>query len=207
MTLQTLREKQLYEKFKKYEFWLDEIVFLGHIINKDGIFVDPHKIKAIINWPTPTNVPEVHNFMGLVGYYQRFVRDFSKIVVPLTQLTRKREPFEWMDQRESVFQELKTRLTIAPILTIPSGTEGFVIFSDASYMGLGCVLMQNGKVIAYASRQLRPHEKNYPTHDLELATVVFALKIWHHYLYEAKCEVYINHKSLKYFFIQKELSM
>uniref|UniRef100_A0A493TFV0 Reverse transcriptase/retrotransposon-derived protein RNase H-like domain-containing protein n=1 Tax=Anas platyrhynchos platyrhynchos TaxID=8840 RepID=A0A493TFV0_ANAPP len=116
--------------------------------------------------------------MGLAGYYRRFVKDFSKLAVPLTQLTRKGQPFEWNSERESAFHELKTRLTTAPILTLPSGTENFVIFSDASYKGLGCVLMQNGKVIAYASRQLRPHEKNYPTHDLELAAVVFALKIW-----------------------------
>ena len=132
--------------------------------------------------------------------FRSFVKDFLKLAVPLTQLTRKGQPFEWNSKRESAFHELKTRLTTAPILTLPSGTENFMIFSDASYKGLGCVLMQNGKVIAYASRQLKPHEKNYPTHDLELAAVVFALKIWRHYLYGAKCEIYTDHKSLKYFF-------
>ncbi|XP_028112931.1 uncharacterized protein LOC114311047 [Camellia sinensis] len=108
----------------------------------------------------------------------RFVKDFSKLAMPLTQLTQKNVQFDWNDQRESTFQKLKTRLVTALILTLPNGTDGFQIYSDASYKGLGCVLMQNGKVIAYASRQLRPHEKNYPTHDLELAAVVFALKIW-----------------------------
>ena len=127
--------------------------------------------------------------------------------MPLTQLTQKNMPFDWNEQREAVFQELKTRLVTAPILTLPNGTDGFQVYSDASYKGLGCVLIQNGKVIAYASRQLRPHEKNYPTHDLELAAVVFALKIRRHYLYWVTCEVYTDHKSLKYFFTQKELNM
>lgn len=95
----------------------------------------------------------------------------------------------------------------APVLTIPEGSEGFVIYSDASKQGLGCVLMQHGKVIAYASRQLKQHEQNYPTHDLELAAVVHALKIWRHYLYGGKCDIYTDHKSLKYFFTQKELNM
>ena len=135
------------------------------------------------------------------------MKDFSKTALPLTQLTQKGIPFDWTDQRESAFQELKTRLVTAPILTLPSGTNGVTIFSDASHKGLGCVLMQNGKVIVYASRQLRPHEKNYLTHDLELVAVVFALKIWRHYLYGATCEVYIDHKSLNFFFTQKELSM
>ena len=145
--------------------------------------------------------------MGLAGYYRRFVKDFSRIATPLTQLTRKNVPFEWNEKREKSFQILKKRLVSAPILALPSGTEGFTIYSDASHRGLGCVLMQHGKVIAYASRQLRPHEKNYPTHDLELAAVVFALKIWRHYLYGVTCEVFTDHKSLKYLFTQKELNM
>ena len=145
----------------------------------------------------------MHNFLGLAGYYQRFVEGFSKIAMPLTQLTRKGVMFRWTDMCERSFQELKKRLTSAPILSIPSGTGGFVIYSDASKNGLGCVLMQNGKVIAYASRQLKEYEKNYPTHDLELAAVVFALKIWRYYLYGERCQIYTDHKSLKYFFTQK----
>ncbi|XP_028120977.1 uncharacterized protein LOC114318317 [Camellia sinensis] len=207
LILQTLREKKLYAKLKKCEFWLQEVAFLGHVVIKEGVSVDPHKVEAIVNWPTPTNVTEIRSFMGLAGYYRRFVQNFSKIAVPLTQLTRKGVAFEWSEERESAFQELKTRLTTAPVLAFPSSTEGFVIYSDASHKGLGCVLMQNGRVIAYASRQLKPHEKNYPTHDLELAAVVFALKIWRHYLYGTTCEVYTDHKSLKYLFTQKELNM
>ncbi|KAL5570732.1 hypothetical protein UlMin_020329 [Ulmus minor] len=205
--LQTLRENKLFAKFKKCEFWLGNVSFLGHIISKEGIAVDPGKIEAIKSWPTLTNVKEVRSFLGLAGYYRRFVEGFSKIASPLTQLTRKNVKFQWFDERERSFQELKKRLITAPILTIPDGNEGMVVYSDASKMGLGCVLMQHGKVIAYASRQLKDYEKNYPTHDLELAAVVFALKIWRHYLYGVKCEIFTDHKSLKYFFTQKELNM
>ena len=118
--------------------------------------------------------------------------------MPLTQLTKKGAAYEWTNERESAFQELKTRLVTAPVLVLPSANEEFQIYSDASHKGLGCVLMQEGKVIAYASRQLKPNEKNYPTHDLELAAVVFALKIWRHYLYGTSCQVFTDHKSLKY---------
>ena len=118
----------------------------------------------------------------------------------MTRLTQKRVKFEWTEDCEQSFQELKQRLVSAPILTIPTGDEGFTIYSDASKKGLGCVLMQHGKVVAYASRQLKPYEQNYPTHDLELAAVIFVLKIWRHHLYGAQCEVFTNHKSLKYIF-------
>ena len=113
----------------------------------------------------------------------------------------------WTKECEKIFQELKQRLVTAPVLTIPSNLGGFVIYSDASKKGLGRVLMQHGKVIAYASRKLKSYEQNHPTHDLELATVVFALKIWRHYLYGERCEIYTDHKSLKYFFTKKELNM
>ena len=135
------------------------------------------------------------------------MQDFSKIVVPLTKLTRKNEKFVWTEKCEESFQELKKRLVTAPVLVLPDEKGEFVIFSDASYKGLGCVLMQHGKVIAYASRQLKPHEQKYPTYDLELAAIVFALKIWRHYLYGEKCEIYTDHKSLKYIFTQNELNM
>ena len=115
--------------------------------------------------------------------------------------------YEWGTEQQNAFEELRRRLTQAPVLTLPDGCEDLVIYSDASYQGLGCVLMQRGKVIAYASRQLKTHEANYPTHDLELAAVVFALKLWRHYLYGAKCTIYTDHKSLKYFFEQKDLNM
>ena len=176
------------------------MVFLGHVISRDGITVDPSKIEAIVNWAVPTNVSEVRSFLGLTGYYRRFVEGFSRIVTPLTRLTRKNAKFDWTKECERSFQELKQRLVFALVLTIPSSSGGFVIYSDASHKGLGCVLMQHGKVVAYASRQLKNYEQNYPTHDLELAAVVFALKIWRHYLYGERCEIYIDHKSLKYIY-------
>ncbi|XP_028088559.1 uncharacterized protein LOC114289104 [Camellia sinensis] len=149
MTLQTLREKQLYGKLKKCEFWPDEVTFLGHVINKNGISVDRQKIEAIVDWHTPTNVTEVRSFMGWPGYYWRFVKDFSKIAVPLTQLTRKGEPFEWTDQRESAFQELKTRLTIAPILTIPSGKANTIAdaLSRKNVGNLACLLTDQEELL------------------------------------------------------------
>nr|GEY04579.1 RNA-directed DNA polymerase, eukaryota [Tanacetum cinerariifolium] len=134
-------------------------------------------------------------------------KGFSRLALPLTQLMRNGEKFVWMDEREESFEELKQRLVSASILTLPSGSGGFQIYNDASKKGLGCVLMQHGKVIAYASRQLKPYEVNYLTHDLELAAVVFALKIWRHYLYGEACDIFTDHKSLKYIFTQRELNM
>ncbi|XP_063942791.1 uncharacterized protein LOC135150428 [Daucus carota subsp. sativus] len=205
--LEILRKKKLYAKFSKCEFWLEEVQFLGHIVSREGIKVDPAKIEAIMNWERPKTPTEIRRFLGLAGYYRRFVRDFSRIATPLTKLTRKNEKFIWNEKCEESFQDLKKRLVSAPVLSLPDDQGNFVIYSDASYKGLGCVLMQHDKVIAYASRQLKPHEQKYLTHDLELAAIVFALKIWRHYLYGEKCEIYTDHKSLKYIFTQKELNM
>ena len=140
----------------------------------------------------------------MAGYYRRFVRDFSKITRPLTQLTKKDVQFVWHDQCDEGFRILKTQLTSAPILALPDGESEFELYTDASKNGLGCVLMQNGRVIAYASWQLKTHEINYPTHDMELAAIVFALKIWKNYLYGTNFKVLSDHKSLKYIFTQRE---
>ncbi|RVW24900.1 Retrovirus-related Pol polyprotein from transposon 17.6 [Vitis vinifera] len=177
IVLQTLRDNRLYAKLKKCEFWLDRVSFLGHVVTKDGISVDLGKVDGMSNWRRPTTVTEIRSLLGLAGYYRWFIEGFSKITLPLTSFTQKGVKFEWSDDCERSFQELKNRLVTTPILTIPSGSGGFVVYSDASHQGLGCVLMQHGKVVAYASRQLKPYERNYPTHDLELAAVVFALKI------------------------------
>ncbi|KAL0559024.1 hypothetical protein IC582_003613 [Cucumis melo] len=207
IVLQTLRDNKLYAKFSKCEFWLKQVSFLGHVVSKVGVSVDPAKIEAVTGWTRPSTVSEVRSFLGLAGYYRRFVENFSRIATPLTQLTRKGAPFVWSKECEDSFQNLKQKLVTAPVLTVPDGSGSFVIYSDASKKGLGCVLMQQGKVVAYASRQLKSHEQNYPTHDLELAAVVFTLKIWRHYLYGAKIQIFTDHKSLKYFFTQKELNM
>jgi hypothetical protein len=207
LVLGTLREHQLYAKFSKCEFWLKEVGFLGHVISAGGVSVDPSKIKSIMERKAPTNPTEVRAFLGLAGYYQKFVEGFSSIARPLTQLLKKEKKFEWTQKCEQSFQELNKRLVSAPILTMPDITKSFHVYCDASKLGLGSVLMQEGKVIAYLSRQLRPHELNYPTHDLELAAVVHALKTWRHYLMGNRCEIYTDHKSLKYIFSQKELNM
>ena len=204
---QILRENLLYAKFSKCQFWLDSVAFLGHVISAEGVYVDPQKIEAIVNWKPPTNVTEIRSFLGLAGYYQKFVEGFSKLAAPLTKLTRKEEKFVWSEACQQSFDELKRKLTSAPVLTLPSGQDGYTVYCDASRQGLGCVLMQHENVIAYASRQLKKHEQNYPTHDLELAAVVFALRIWRHYLYEVPCRIFTDHKSLQYLFTQKELNM
>ncbi|KAL4022940.1 hypothetical protein IC575_016686 [Cucumis melo] len=185
MVLQTLRDNKLYAKFSKCEFWLKQVSFLGHVVSKAGVSVDLAKIEACISWPRPSTISEVRSFLGLAGYYRRFVENFSPIATSLTQLTRKGAPFVWSKACEDSFQNLKQKLVTASVLTVPDGSGSFMIYSDASKKGLGCVLMQQGK----------------------LAAVVFALKIWRHYLYGEKIQIFTDHKSLKYFFTQKELNM
>lgn len=207
IVLQILRENRLYAKFKKCEFWLDHVTFLGHVVSGRRVEVDPSKIESVMSWNRPANPTEIRSFLGPAGYYHRFIKGFSQISSPLTKLLRKGVEFVWTATYEKSFQELKNRLTTTPVLALLESGEEYVMYCDASKSGLGCVLMQKGRVIAYASRQLKSHEENYPTHDLELGAVVFALKIWRHYLYGSKCVLYSDHKSLKYLFTQKELNM
>jgi hypothetical protein len=149
----------------------------------------------------------IQSFLRLAGYYRSFIEGFSKISKPMTELLKKDKKFDWMPACEASFQELKKRLTTAPILVMPDMEKPFSIYCDASGQGLGCVLMQDGHVVAYASRQLRKHDVHYPTHDLELAAVVHALKNWRHYLIRKRCELYMDHKSLKYIFTQLNLNL
>ncbi|GJU85397.1 putative reverse transcriptase domain-containing protein [Tanacetum coccineum] len=183
------------------------VQFLGHVIDSQGIHVDPAKIESIKDWASPKSPTEIRQFLGLAGYYRRFIEGFSKIAKPMTKLTQKKVKFEWGDKQETTFQLLKQKLCSAPILALPEGSKDFIVYCDASIKGLGAVLMQREKVIAYASRQLKIHEKNYTTHDLELGAVVFSLKLWRHYLYGTKCTVFTDHKSLQHILNQKELNM
>ncbi|GJW78293.1 putative reverse transcriptase domain-containing protein [Tanacetum coccineum] len=205
--LELLKKEELYAKFSKCEFWIPKVQFLGHVIDNKGIHVDPAKIESVKDWASPKTPTEIRQFLGLAGYYRRFIEGFSKIAKPMTKLTQKKVKFEWGDKQEAAFQLLKQKLCTAPILALPEGSEDFIVYCDASKKGLGAVLMQREKVISYASRQLKIHEKNYTTHDLELGAVVFALKIWRHYLYGTKCTLFTDHKSLQHILNQKELNM
>ncbi|KAL0559353.1 hypothetical protein IC582_003962 [Cucumis melo] len=150
--LHTLCDKQMYAKFRKCEFLLEQVVFLGHVVSAKGVSVDPQKVEAIVNWERLTSATEVRSFLGLARYYRCFIKDFSRLALPLTALTRKNAKFEWSDRCEQSFKELKKRLVTAPILALPVTGKDYVIYCDASRQGLGCVLMQYGNVIAYASR-------------------------------------------------------
>ncbi|GKB11802.1 putative reverse transcriptase domain-containing protein, partial [Tanacetum coccineum] len=171
--LELLKKEELYAKFSKCEFWINTVKFIGHVIDSNGIYVDPAKIETVKNWASPTTPSEIRQFL----------------------------------EQETAFQLLKQKLCAAPILALPEGSNDFMVYCDAFIKGLGAVLMQRMKVIAYASRQLKIHEKNYTTHDLELGAIVFALKIWRHYLYGTKCVVFTDHKSLQHILDQKDLNM
>ncbi|GJR64600.1 putative reverse transcriptase domain-containing protein [Tanacetum coccineum] len=175
LILELLKKEELYAKFSKCEFWIPKVQFLGHVIDRKGIHVDLAKTLSIkrlgILLSNPT---EIRQFLGLAGYYRRFIEGFSKIAKSVTKLTQKNVKFDWGEKEETAFQLIKQKLCSAPILALPKGSKNFIVYCDASHKGLGVVLMQNEKVIAYASRQMKIHEKNYTTHDLELGAVVFA---------------------------------
>ena len=152
LVLQKLREHQLYVKFSKCEFWLKEVSFLGHIISNGGVAVDPKKVRDVLSWKPPKDVSEIRSFLGMAGYYRRFIEGFSKLAKPMTALLEKNAKFAWTKQCQDSFEELKKRLTSAPVLILPDLTKSFSIYCDASWQGLGGVLMQEGRVVAYASR-------------------------------------------------------
>ncbi|GJR35765.1 reverse transcriptase domain-containing protein [Tanacetum coccineum] len=174
--LELLKKEKLYAKFSKCEFWIPKVQFLGHVIDSRGIHVDPAKIESIKDWASPKTPTEIRQFLGLAGYYRRFIEGFSKIAKSMTKLTQKGIKFDWGEKEENAFQLIKQKLCSAPILALPEGSEDFM-------------------------------ENNYTTHDLELGSVVYALKIWRHYLYETKCTMFIDHKSIQHILDQKELNM
>jgi hypothetical protein len=207
LVLQKLRDNQIYTKYSKCEFCIDKVPFLRHIISNGGISVDPAKVKEIVAWSIPNTVTEVWSFLRLAGYYWRFIEGFSKIAKPMTSLLEKGREFKWDKKCQDSFDQLKMRLMSPLVLVMLDIQKGFDIYCDACGQGLGCVIIQQGHMIAYVSRQLRKHELNYPTHDIELAAVVHALKIWRHYIMGTKCQVYTDQNSLKYIFTQKDLNL
>nr|GEW62645.1 putative reverse transcriptase domain-containing protein [Tanacetum cinerariifolium] len=174
LILELLKREELYAKFSKCEFWIQKVQFLSHVIDSHGIHVDPAKVESVKDWASPKTPTKICQFLGLAGYYRRFIERFSKIIKSMTKLTQKKVVFDWGDKQEEAFQVLKEKSCSAPILALPEGAKNFVIYCDASHKGLGVVLMQNKKVIAYASRQLNIHEKKYTTYNLELGAVVKA---------------------------------
>ncbi|GJW88175.1 putative reverse transcriptase domain-containing protein [Tanacetum coccineum] len=198
-----------YHQLRVYKSYLDKfvIVFIDDILlySKNKQEHEEH-LKLILELLKKEELYAKFS-KCLAGYYRRFIEGFSKIVKPITKLTQKKVNFEWGDKQETAFQLIKQKLCNALILALPKGSEDFIVYCDASKKGLGAVLMHREKVIAYASRQLKIHKKNYTTHDLELGAVVFSLKLWRHYLYGTKCTVFTDHKSLQHILNQKELNM
>jgi len=183
------------------------VKFLGHTISDQGISVDPSKVQEVMDWKPPTSVHQIRSFLGLAGYYRRFIPDFSRIAKPMTELLKKGVKYIWDAKCDEAFHTLRAHLTTTLVLAQLDNSKPYDVYCDASGTGLGCVLMQENRVIPYASRALQPHELNYPTHDLELVAVIHALKSWRHYLMGTHCNIYTEHKSLKYIFIQSDLNM
>jgi hypothetical protein len=188
------------------EFWIKEVPFLGHMVSPEGIAVDLGKVKEVLERKPPTTVSEIQSFLELAGYYRRFIPNFSKIAKPITVLLKKGNKYVWSEACDEAFKHLKKLLTTSPVLAQADTTKPFDVYCDASGTDVGGVLLQEGHVISYSSRQLRRHEEHYPTHDLELAAVVVALQRWHHSLLGNVVHIYTGHKSLKYIFTQPDLN-
>src|SRR5690606_10606265 len=176
------------------------VQFLGHVVSKTGVTVDPNKVKSILEWPPLTCVNDVQSFMGLINYYRRFIPNLAKIAAPLTELLKKEKPFIWSDQQSTAFEELKRKVTEAPVLAIFDPKRPIAVHTDASQFAVGAVLMQDERPIAYESRKLSSEEINYPVHEKEQLAVVNALQKWRVYLHGRKepFQVYTDHESLKY---------
>jgi len=208
--LKRLREHKLYAQRQKCKFGLSQVDYLGHIITRDGISMDPSKTRAIIGWPTPTSVTEVRQFLGLAGYYRRFIKDFSGITAPLTDLQRKGTPWQWGPQEHRAFDALKTAITSAPVLRPFDPDKPTSISIDASGTAIGAVLTQGTgadiRPVAFESRKLTPAEKNYPTHEREQLAIMHALRLWRHYLLGKQFTIKTDNSALQYLRTQKNLS-
>ncbi|WZZ08423.1 hypothetical protein YC2023_094344 [Brassica napus] len=204
--LDVLRKESLFANLKKCTFGTDHLVFLGFIVGADGVKVDPEKVRAIQEWPIPKTISEVRSFHGLAGFYRRFVKDFSTIAAPLTEVIKKEVGFKWGEAQELAFQCLKEKLTNAPLLILPDFNKTFEIECDASGIGIGAVLMQEKRPIAYFSEKLGGATLNYATYDKELYALVRALQTWQHYLWPKEFVIHTDHESLKYLKGQNKLS-
>jgi hypothetical protein len=214
LVLDKLREHQLYAKKSKCEFYKKTISFLGHVISKDGIAMEKDKVKAVCEWPPLKTVHDVKSFLGLAGYYRRFIAGFSRICAPLSDLTKgnnqKNSPINWKDEQQNAFDEIKKAISTEPVLILPDPKLPYTIQTDSSGFAVGAVLMQDqGKglqPIAFMSKKMLPPEKNYPVHEQEELAIICALKEWRHYLHGSKITIETDHKSLKYLDTKPTLS-
>jgi hypothetical protein len=207
LLLQVLREHHLYAKFSKCDFFQKQVHYLGHVISEEGVAIDHDKIKAIMDWHIPKDVSDIRSFMGLDGYYRRFIKGFSKIGCPITSLEKKGVKFLWTSKCEEIFQELKCLLANVPMLKIADPNKDFLVCTDACKEGLKGVLMQEEHVIFYECIKLNEHEINYVIRDLELVAILHALKMWRHFLRGRRFVLMTDHCGLRYLFDQPKLNV
>ena len=209
-TFEILRQHSLFAKVSKCEFFRSSVHYLGHVVSEQGLSPDPAKVQAVANWKVPMNVSEIRSFLGLAGYYRRFIKNFARIAAPLTNLTRKNHPFAWSLREGEAFNQLKTVLQNAPVLQLADQQKDYIVTTDASDYAMGAVLSQvwdDGEhPVAFESRKMNPAEQNYPTHERELLAVIHALRTWRHYLLGRKFIIVSDHHSLKFLQTQPQLS-
>ena len=204
--LDVLQKERLFANLKKCTFCTDELMFLGFVVSARGIQVDEEKVRAIQDWPSPTSVSKVRSFHGLASFYLRFVKDFSSIATPIIEVIKKDVGFKWGEEQEKAFQFIKEKLTHAPLLALPNFAKTFEVECDASGLGIGQVLMQEGRPIAYFSQKLSGATLKYPTYDKELYALVRGLETWQHYLWPKEFLIHTDHETLKHLKGQHKLN-